>query len=93
MKSVDEEKKTIELVENGQSEILDYLSFYTAFEFKKAKRIPAMRNMVDLVKTMQSHSVKSGNYKDLSVDGDKIVSEKAKGNKDFPGITEFAGSK
>ncbi len=93
IKSVNEDKKTIELVEHGQSEILDYLSFYAAFESQKAKRIPVMNNMTDFLKTMQSHSVKATNYSKLSIDGDKFVTDESKGNKESPGITEFAGSK
>jgi len=93
VKSINEAKGTIELVNHGESEIFDYLSFYSAFASKKAKRIPAMNSIEDFLKTMQSHSRKPSDYSKLSLEGDKIVNDESRGNKEVPGITEFAGSK
>lgn len=93
VKSINEAKGTIELTNGQNSEIFDYVTFYTIFESKKAKRLPSMKTAEEFLSAMKSHSVKKDAYSKLSLDGNKIVPEDRKGEEKYTGITEFAGAK
>lgn len=93
IKSINEAKGTIEITNGQNSEIFDYVTFYSIFESKKAKRLPPMKTASDFLEAMKLHSSKKDAYSKLSIEGDKIVPEDRKGEEKYAGITEFAGSK
>lgn len=93
IKSINEKKGTIEIVGTWTDEILDYISFYSAFGAKKAKRLPPMKTAHDFLSAMKSHSAKGSAYGDISLDGEKFIANDRKWEKDYPGVTRFIGSK
>lgn len=87
--SINENKGTIEINNGQSSEVIDYVTFYTAFKSRKSARLSSMKTSSDFLDTVKKGHAKKDKYTSLSFeDGAFVTSEP---NKD-DAVTEFISS-
>jgi hypothetical protein len=93
VKSVNEEKKTIAIMDGGSQEILSFQQFFDTFESREWKRLQKIEGPEDFLSAIQANSPKAKDFGGIVYNKDRgiFMPENRKDDKNFPGILQFAG--